>query len=223
MNNRSSKSLKQMRNTVLTFVLILCTSLLSIGQTKNKPVKKLDRKLIKIVKQLESNGRKIDGNVQGMVYSSQDTINGVIYSIQLVSGKDLNVFSRKVGSAYENRNSYHLSNYTLEGEWKAFHNINYGIAKLYDEQGHLIKEIDMDQMFGPRIFSFEELIKKMNNEYEIDLQTTNRKNSAYVQWNNEQKQYKVIAAISYVTFRVITIDGQTGDIISDKTERRVRH
>jgi hypothetical protein len=47
-----------------------------------------------------------------------------------------------------------------------FYDIHVGIWESYDETGQLIKKIDYDK---PYKFSIEDLIKKMKNEYDIDL------------------------------------------------------
>lgn len=210
-----------MRSILLTLLIILFANTLGINKTKDKNMKSLDKNLVKIVKQLELSGEQ--SQIDGMVYSTQDTIDGIVYSIQLISGNYVNILSQKEGSPYKNHNTYYLSNYHLRSETTLFYNISFGIAKRYDENGKLKEETDMDKIYGPRTFSFEDLIKKIKDKCEIDLLDNSRNNGVSVNWNSEQKQYIVTKFISYTRFRDITVDGQTGAIISDETKMRTRH
>ena len=97
-----------------------------------------------------------------------------------------------------------------------FYKINIGIWENYDETGQLIKKIDYDK---PYKFSIEDLIKKMKNEYDIDLLDVER--VSYVSRYEEKKDvnlplYEVCYKYSSLNNNKVEyylINGTTGETL----------
>jgi len=79
----------------------------------------------------------------------------------------------QLNSPFINSKSFYKDNLSLKADWNRFYLVPYGILKKYDKQGILIEEKDLDAV-EKRTFSIYQLIKKMNEDFNIDLTNTKR-------------------------------------------------
>lgn len=115
------------------------------------------------------------------------------------------------GSPYYTKKTYYRSNFQLKAKASYFYSIPVGISEKYDEKGNLIKKVDWDKI-EKRTFSIENLVEKMKKEFNIDL--LNSKDLGLAFGSNH---YLII--INDDMQRVIKINAQTGELISDETSQ----
>ena len=113
------------------------------------------------------------------------------------------------GSPYFTKKTYYRSNLQLKAKANYFYSIPVGISEKYDEKGKLIEKINWD-VLNKHSFSIEDLIVKMKKEFDIDLLQAEK-----VGVGLDDGHYMII--INGVTQRVVKIDVQTGELISDET------
>lgn len=107
-------------------------------------------------------------------------------------------------------------NTSLLTKGEEFYNFRVGIYKIYDENGNLTEEINYDKDYK---FSIDDLIKKMKEEYKIDI----LKRSPWIKVMRDKIDsgviYKVMVYLKenkYSDTKNYTIDGTTGKVISEK-------
>lgn len=99
-------------------------------------------------------------------YLSKDKKIRIIYEDETIQ-----VEEKEIGLPYELRKSYFTKNNQLKSSVHRFYSLSYGFLREYNEEGNLIKEKNLDENYK---FSIDDLIKKMRNEYGIDIMNTNK-------------------------------------------------
>jgi len=120
----------------------------------------------------------------------------------------------KSRSPYRIFNEYY-SNLVLKSTEKTFYDIRYGKYYEYDENGKLIKEIDEDL---PYKFTIEDLVHKMLMDFKIDLRIVKSgvRIRRYVHRDTKLPKYEINQHLSGTSkYRIITLDGKTGKVLSD--------
>lgn len=129
------------------------------------------------------------------------------------------------GSPYYTKKTYYRSNLQLKASTSYFYSIPIGISEKYDEKGDLIEKVDWGE--SKKInFSIEKLIRKMKEEFEIDLLVPKNIGVAFGKMDAHDKtqldsKNNVLAYMvtihleNHQGIRVIKIDAQTGETISD--------
>lgn len=122
-------------------------------------------------------------------------------------------------SPYEIRKAYYKNNGFLWVKGKKFYGFEIGIWREYNPAGELTKETDYNK---PYKFSVEDLIKKMKDEYHIDI----LHNSLHIyisRYTNELgAKYDVCIHLKenkYSDMKCFIIDGTTGKTISENIVR----
>lgn len=114
-------------------------------------------------------------------------------------------------SPYKTIKVYSNKNKILLAQGKEFYNIPLDIEKEYDENGKLIKEIDHEK---PYKFSIEDLVKKMNDEYKVDLMNPLPGISANRYVDKSVSIYEVLVPQnSPYIIKVYKFNGTTGDLL----------
>ena len=112
-------------------------------------------------------------------------------------------------SSYFTKKTYYRNNLQLKTKANYFYSIPVGISEKYDEKGNLIEKINWDEL-NKRTFSIEDLIVKMKKEFDIDLEQSKK-----IGVGIDASHYIII--VNGVTQRIIKINAQTGEVISDET------
>ncbi|MDR2206350.1 MAG: hypothetical protein LBE36_09395 [Flavobacteriaceae bacterium] len=138
------------------------------------------------------------------------------------------------GSPYWTAKTYYKTNYQLRSEVTFFYRVNTGISKKYDENGNIVEEQDHENGIAKkydesgniiaetdyskaqkRIFTIEDLIKKMKKEFDIDLLDSS-KSGVGVDIGGNPFAYSIAISL-YPFMRLIKINVNTGQLISDET------
>ncbi|MCV9930808.1 hypothetical protein OIU80_00805 [Flavobacterium sp. LS1R47] len=117
---------------------------------------------------------------------------------------------------------YMYDKYTLNiiKEISSFYDCIIGFRREYNEDGVLIVEIDND---APYKFSWQNLVKKMKTEYDIDLmdkldQIKNNNSVSYLSRNSQKMQYDIRIPCEFIPHGFpeerFEIDATTGEIIT---------
>ena|SRR5690554_3918967 len=121
-----------------------------------------------------------------------------------------------------NKVFYHNGN--IRSESYKFYDVPIKKTKMYDEKGNIYKEIDEDKD-PKRVFTIDQLIEKIKNEYKIDLLNPRNEDVQYnIQHFFSGKQYVYAFYISNThsdTYRIIEISSIDGTTVSDKTVKKV--
>lgn len=117
-------------------------------------------------------------------------------------------------SPYHSKKQYHKSNYQLKSESDYFFNIPIGKLKKFDESGLLLEEIEWNKI-EQRTFSIDELINKMNKEFNINLLNAENKN---ISRSTSPFTYIITIGNPAISSKVrrIIVNGQDGSVISDE-------
>src|SRR5690606_10818410 len=89
--------------------------------------------------------------------------------VRIIINKQSNKISlRKIikDTNFRKLEDYDLGTGVLIKEGQSFSMAPYGRSREYDNKGNMVKEIDWDMNFD---FSIDNLIKKMKNEYQVDI------------------------------------------------------
>ncbi len=123
----------------------------------------------------------------------------------------------KINSPFKNTKVFYKDNLNLKAEWNRFYMVSVGILKKYDKNGTLIEEKDLD-VVEKRNFSIYQLIKKMNEDFNIDL-TDMEKIGVSTSYIPEYGYCYIINVLNYKApglHRQIMIDVNRGEIQSDE-------
>ncbi|KFF15631.1 hypothetical protein [Flavobacterium hydatis] len=124
-------------------------------------------------------------------------------------------YSNALNSPYEIRKVYYKKTFNLKIETTYFYSIPIGTYKVYDEDGNVTIEKNLD-VYN---FSIPELINKMKNDFNIDLLNTYGK-GVLIGGENNKSVYLIIILIDAKApkrgSREIKIDAMNGELISDK-------
>lgn len=190
---------------ILTIIQILLFNCKTLDQN-NKNMEKIDLKKFKNKNILVNHTYREE---------TDDTI--VEYELYAYGDRDIiSVNTYKKDSPYYTKKTYYRSNNQLMAESSYFYRTPIGISKKYDEKGNLTEEIDWAKL-EKRTFSIDDLIKKMKDEFDIDL--LNPKNKEVSRGGNPTTYYYSVAvkkSDQAPFFRLIEINVQTGELISDK-------
>lgn len=124
-------------------------------------------------------------------------------------------YSNALNSPYEIRKVYYKETLNVKIETTYFYSIPIGIYKVYDKKGVLTTEKKLD-IYN---FSIPALIKKMKNDFNIDLLDTYGK-GVLIGGENNKSVYLISILIDTKApkrgSREIKIDAMNGELISDK-------
>lgn len=125
-------------------------------------------------------------------------------------------YIKKVNSPFQNRKTYYKTSLSLKAESNYFYMIPVGISKKYDENGNLIKQKNWDEI-ERRAFSIQQLINKMDNDFNIDLTDESKCGLSTVFDPRYGYYYDIIIQNhhSQNRYRNIQINTTTGETISD--------
>lgn len=112
---------------------------------------------------------------------------------------------------YKNVKVYSYRTKSLLVEGRYFYESYIGIDKEYDENGNFIKETDYDKNYK---LSVEDIIKIVQQEYEIDLMDTSKRYN-FSRNDYQFPKYQIRVWLGETTSRVIIIDATTGKTVSD--------
>ena len=132
-------------------------------------------------------------------------------------GKDDEMFYKLKTNRLDpfNDKIYYFKNLNIKSEGKYFYDVP-TLYKEYDNNGHLIKEIDFNL---ERSFSIDDLSIKMKNEFQIDLlKNIENKGVSITRTPNGNSCYAVVAKNYYGNglHRSICIDVDNGNILYDQ-------
>lgn len=129
--------------------------------------------------------------------------------------KTIRVEKRNIKNPYKNIYVYFSKTKSLFAYGKSFYSCPIGIDKEYDENGKLIKEIDLEKPFK---ISVEDLTKLMKQKLNIDLMDVSQRIGISRTIGDNRPYYLISIPDKLVSriLRTITIDATTGDIISDE-------
>jgi hypothetical protein len=123
---------------------------------------------------------------------------------------------RMVNSPYATSDTYFKTSLNLKSKVQTFYDNPIGTYKEYDDQGNIIDQINCESSYP---FSFDNLIQKLTNEYNINLLTPISGESVTRDIDDSDNVAKYF--ITYPTvgnsYRLLIIDGTTGALISDTT------
>nr|WP_294781830.1 hypothetical protein [uncultured Flavobacterium sp.] len=129
---------------------------------------------------------------------------------------------KKTNEMICNKFAYNKQNNLLIESATYFHDIPIGILKKYDDKGRLIEQINKDKNYT---FSIYDLIKKIKSTHQIDLNNDKEQNRVDRDFDKSIKKY--IYVITYEKdknkafqngkAKYISIDGQTGKVLSEGT------
>ncbi|MDA6070056.1 hypothetical protein NJT12_10545 [Flavobacterium sp. AC] len=124
---------------------------------------------------------------------------------------------------------YHKKTLTLIKEIESFYDCIIGFQREYDDEQELIKEINNDE---PYKFSWQDLVNKMKNEYQIDLmdekeQIKNNTQVTFLSRNSQTMKYSISMPCEFTPHGVIEekfeIDAITGNTIYHIGNKRNKH
>ncbi|MFK7002085.1 hypothetical protein [Flavobacterium oreochromis] len=150
-----------MKKIATSFLLLLALNCKS--QIKKQDISNIKKDTMEIFNIEKYKNLKKDMNVSG--YGNYILENGD--KIRVESGKDY--YSERITKNNTNLSTYKeffASNKSIKKTVNFLHNIHFGIAKEYDEQGKLIRETNYNL---PYKYTIEDLATKMNNQYQIDI------------------------------------------------------
>lgn len=136
--------------------------------------------------------------------------------IRIISEDEtIQVEEKEIDSPYELTKSYYTKNNQLKLSINKFYSLSYGFLREYDENGNLIKEKDLDKNYK---FSINDLIKKMKNEFGIDITDINKTQDVYRYSLNKKvdKAFYEVSIKSEIGGEVLKqflIDGNTGKLL----------
>jgi hypothetical protein len=145
-----------------------------------------------------------------LIYSLKD---GTVVK-QTDSGEIYLEERKKLNSPFTIKFVYYKSSLLLKGGGTFFYNNPMGTFKEYDDNGKLIREINYDSKYA---FSIQNLIEKVNHDYNIDLNTsaTNISINRYVDDVMSLPEYALKIPINENSFRYVLLNGNTGGVIKD--------
>ena len=126
-------------------------------------------------------------------------------------------YIRKVNSPFQNRKTYYKTSLSLKAESNYFYMIPVGISKKNDENGNLIEQKNWDEI-ERRAFSIQQLINKMDNDFNIDLTDVNRCGLS-TEFDPRYGYYYVVMIRNFDSHgrpREIHINVKTGEVMSDE-------
>lgn len=124
--------------------------------------------------------------------------------------------TKVINSPFENNKSYYKTSLSLKAESNYFYMIPIGISKKYDENGNIIEQKNWDEL-EKRAFSIQQLISKMNNDFNIDLTDQDKCGLRTAYDPRHGYYYDVMIRNSDLPnrYRQIQIKTTTGEMISD--------
>lgn len=123
--------------------------------------------------------------------------------------------TRFPNSTFSTKLQFFQSNLSLKGGGSFFYNNPTGVINEYDEQGNLVSQTNYDTPYG---FSIQNVIDLVNSNYQVDLTVpiVNQSVVRYVDDTSHLPLYAIVIPLGDQLFRYILINGNTGDVISDK-------
>ncbi|WP_343697098.1 hypothetical protein [Flavobacterium sp.] len=195
---------------IIIIIIIFC--LLSCNDKKTNHYEELNTKTFEKFDLKRFNDNKKDSTYE---YFSKDTI------IRLYEEKD-HYRKELITDNYSFKSTfiYNKTTHLLLNQFSVFYGMPIRIWKKYDENGNLISIKDYDKGFD---FTVNNLIVMLKKEFQIDLINDNAYQSLLISRSSYKRFYFInrncyLIQISTISeTRIMKIDGETGEIINDKT------
>lgn len=191
---------------MIALIVILLIIILFIYNFKKQPISKIKSK--KVIDKLNTEEYQIILSGNESVQQNADSVTRITDE---GDGFKKHIFYNN--NPFETIKLYSKETLNIKIEETIFYNFLTGIAKEYDSQGELIKEVNWDANYR---FSVQQLIEKMMRQFNIDL--LSRTGKGVIRGYDHGYFYLVIlnlTANSKGQTRQIKIDGDTGKVISD--------
>ncbi len=188
--------------TIMLIFIISCKSQNNINQNNNNKMETFKIKEIKNKFKLNEDISEVKKNTE-FIYSERDDIYRVTSKIK--------------NSPFVNNKVFYKNSMSLKAEGNSFYMIPIGISIEYDETGNVIEEKNWDEFEG-RTFSIQQLINKMNNDFNIDLTDVNRC-GLNTEFDPRYGYYYVVMIRNFDSHgrpREIHINVKTGEVMSDE-------
>lgn len=168
----------------------------------------------KIVKKMNSSDldKLLQSDIPGYVLFD----NGPDSTSEITDGGDTyQEIIRTTNSPYATSDTYFKTSLNLKSEVQTFYDNPIGTYKEYDDQGNIIDQIDCESSYP---FSFDGLIQKLSNDYNINLLNPLSGESVTrdIDDDNVAKYFITYPTVGN-SYRLLIIDGTTGAVISDTT------
>lgn len=109
--------------------------------------------------------------------------------------------------------NHYYKDLNLKSNVQLFYDEPIGIYKEYDHKGHVIKKEDCDSLYK---FSVYSLIRKFKKEYNLDLSIPKERRNVIRNYDSTiGSLYIVHFDLNILTFREITVNGNSGKVISN--------
>lgn len=207
------------RNKIFLFLLLIFVCQISCtGQKKESTQKKVkSSKIIKkrIMKKFDIkmfNEKQSNGK---FVSERNDSI------VELIDdGNCFREIIRKKNENFEYYSEYDKNNHQIVKEGKMFSKFPFGKHKTYNDKGEIVKEEDYDKDYP---FSIDDLILKMKKDFKIDININKEKLSVnrFIKDVDKKPYYRIVYPLDNYSFRLIIVNGVTGDIYEDKISHYV--
>jgi len=192
----------------LIFILMVN---ISFGQTIERTTEKIDVDYYKSLPLYP--GVVDDKNGNNHIYFYEDKV------IQFYQDSlKISLQIRHKDSPYKTIKLFSNKTKMLMRESLNFYDFCIGDAKIYNERGELIEKNNCDSNYK---FTLEEIIEKIKNDYQIDLNLLNSADGLSRIYYENKYCYQLFKSLGTAKSptRIIIFDGNTGEVMSD----RIRH
>lgn len=204
--------MKNAKNIILLLMMCLCQLNCSKKTIFNINIKSKKTNLMKENEKRDFEKNKIidQNNNFSYTYKVNDSL------VHIIEYPDSFLKSVKKNDNYRSDYIYDKKTGLITKDKFYFLDAPVGIHNDYDKDGNIIKSLNVDEGY---IFTIQQLIDKMLNEYNIDLNEKNNSIRFYKLLTEDNlPRYYLYYLLNdkYGSKRLFIIDGITGDIISDK-------